>query len=127
MAVAIRASVAGDELNLQSRQLFTDIPNGTCANFVPYLSILSSQDEDLVASFSFDEDLELLAFLLDGLHEDLNRVKQKPYFETKDTDSRPDEEVANEFWSYHKANSIVLDVRSIDRLQRSWIYEGFLI
>nr|GEZ27186.1 protein FAR-RED impaired response 1-like [Tanacetum cinerariifolium] len=35
---------------------------------------------------------ELLAFLLDGLHEDLNRVKQKPYFETKDSDDRPDEE-----------------------------------
>nr|GEX19726.1 retrovirus-related Pol polyprotein from transposon TNT 1-94 [Tanacetum cinerariifolium] len=51
---------------------------------------------------------ELLAFLLDGLHEDLNRVKQKPYFETKDSDDRPD----NEFWSYHKArnDSIVVDV-----------------
>ncbi|GKE39505.1 ubiquitin carboxyl-terminal hydrolase 9, partial [Tanacetum coccineum] len=33
---------------------------------------------------------ELLAFLLDGLYEDLNRVKQKPYFETKDSDDRPD-------------------------------------
>ncbi|KAJ9549733.1 hypothetical protein OSB04_022276 [Centaurea solstitialis] len=56
--------------------------------------------------------VELLAFLLDGLHEDLNRVKQKPYFETKDYDGRPDEEVANEFWSYHKArnDSIVVDV-----------------
>nr|GEV09915.1 bromo adjacent homology (BAH) domain protein [Tanacetum cinerariifolium] len=35
---------------------------------------------------------ELLAFLLDGLHEDLNRVKQKPYYETKDSDDRPDNE-----------------------------------
>lgn len=33
---------------------------------------------------------ELLAFLLDGLHEDLNRVKKKPYVEAKDADGRPD-------------------------------------
>ncbi|XP_057511113.1 LOW QUALITY PROTEIN: ubiquitin carboxyl-terminal hydrolase 9-like [Actinidia eriantha] len=55
---------------------------------------------------------ELLAFLLDGLHEDLNRVKQKPYIETKDSDGRPDEEVADECWRYHKArnDSIIVDV-----------------
>ena len=34
---------------------------------------------------------ELLAFLLDGLHEDLNRVKQKPYVELQDDKGRPDE------------------------------------
>ncbi|KAM8994600.1 ubiquitin carboxyl-terminal hydrolase 4 isoform 3-T3 [Ara ararauna] len=33
---------------------------------------------------------ELLAFLLDGLHEDLNRVKKKPYLELKDASGRPD-------------------------------------
>lgn len=33
---------------------------------------------------------ELLAFLLDGLHEDLNRVKKKPYLELKDANGRPD-------------------------------------
>ena len=34
---------------------------------------------------------EFLAFLLDGLHEDLNRVRKKPYVEAKDSDGRPDE------------------------------------
>ena len=34
---------------------------------------------------------ELLAFLLDGLHEDLNRVKKKPYLALKDDEGRPDE------------------------------------
>lgn len=50
--------------------------------------------------------------MLDGLHEDLNRVKQKPYFETKDFDGRPDEEVADEYWRYHKArnDSVIVDV-----------------
>lgn len=34
---------------------------------------------------------ELMAFLLDGLHEDLNRIKKKPYVELKDADDRPDD------------------------------------
>ncbi|CAH8291269.1 unnamed protein product [Schistosoma turkestanicum] len=33
---------------------------------------------------------ELLVFLLDGLHEDLNRIHSKPYIEVKDSDGRPD-------------------------------------
>ena len=39
---------------------------------------------------------ELLSFLLDGLHEDLNRVHDKPYVELKDSDGRPDHVVAKE-------------------------------
>ncbi|XP_048501027.1 ubiquitin carboxyl-terminal hydrolase 5 isoform X3 [Beta vulgaris subsp. vulgaris] len=55
---------------------------------------------------------ELLAFLLDGLHEDLNRVKDKPYILSRDADGRPDEEVADEYWANHKArnDSIIVDV-----------------
>lgn len=55
---------------------------------------------------------ELLAFLLDGLHEDLNRVKNKPYVEAKDGDGRPDDEVADEYWRNHVArnDSIIVDV-----------------
>lgn len=34
---------------------------------------------------------EFMAFLLDGLHEDLNRIQNKPYTETVDSDGRPDE------------------------------------
>ncbi|KAI4310628.1 hypothetical protein MLD38_035592 [Melastoma candidum] len=55
---------------------------------------------------------EFLAFLLDGLHEDLNRVKQKPYIEIEDAGNRIDEEVAEEYWCTHLArnNSIIVDV-----------------
>ncbi|KAK3118773.1 hypothetical protein QOZ80_9BG0707130 [Eleusine coracana subsp. coracana] len=55
---------------------------------------------------------ELLAFLLDGLHEDLNRVKHRPYINSGDTDGRSDEEVADEYWANHIArnNSIIVDV-----------------
>ena len=54
----------------------------------------------------------MLSFLLDGLHEDLNKVKQKPYIESKDSDGRPDDEVAEEMWKYHKArnDSVIVDV-----------------
>ncbi|XWS66580.1 hypothetical protein CRYUN_Cryun05aG0211800 [Craigia yunnanensis] len=55
---------------------------------------------------------EFLAFLLDGLHEDLNRVKCKPYIEAKDAEGHPDEEVADEYWRNHLArnDSIIVDV-----------------
>lgn len=55
---------------------------------------------------------ELLAFLLDGLHEDLNRVKHRPYIKSRDADGRPDEEVADEYWANHIArnDSIIVDV-----------------
>ena len=54
----------------------------------------------------------MLSFLLDGLHEDLNKVKQKTYTESKDSDGRPDDEVAEEMWKYHKArnDSVIVDV-----------------
>ncbi|CAI9097565.1 OLC1v1034027C1 [Oldenlandia corymbosa var. corymbosa] len=55
---------------------------------------------------------EFLACLLDGLHEDLNRVKSKPYIELKDIDGRPDDEVAEEHWRNHllRNDSIIVDL-----------------
>ncbi|KAL1324944.1 hypothetical protein HN51_035045 [Arachis hypogaea] len=64
------------------------------------------------SGFNQHDSQELLAFLLDGLHEDLNRVKRKPYIEAKDADDRPDTEVADEYWHNHLArnDSIIVDV-----------------
>ena len=55
---------------------------------------------------------ELLTFLLDGLHEDLNRIKKKPYIEMKDAGNRPDEEIAAEAWDIYKKrnDSVILDI-----------------
>ncbi|XP_072023222.1 ubiquitin carboxyl-terminal hydrolase 19-like [Amphiura filiformis] len=56
---------------------------------------------------------EFMAFLLDGLHEDLNRIKEKPYTETVDSDGRPDEVVAEEAWATHKKrknDSFIVDL-----------------
>ncbi|XP_033095827.1 ubiquitin carboxyl-terminal hydrolase 4-like [Anneissia japonica] len=55
---------------------------------------------------------ELLGFLLDGLHEDLNRIKKKPYIELKEGDGRPDQEVSKEAWDNHlrRNNSVIVDI-----------------
>ena len=60
---------------------------GAVGRFAPQFSGYQQQDSQ-----------ELLTFLLDGLHEDLNRVRKKPYTEIKDSGGRPDEEVAEEAW-----------------------------
>lgn len=44
---------------------------------------------------------ELLAFLLGGLSEDLNRIVEKPYIQAPDSDGRPDAELADIWWSNH--------------------------
>ena len=44
---------------------------------------------------------ELITYLLDGLHEDLNKIKKKPYVETKDYDGRPDNIIAKEQWNQY--------------------------
>ncbi|XP_062328553.1 ubiquitin carboxyl-terminal hydrolase 32 isoform X2 [Osmerus eperlanus] len=73
----------------------------TIAKYAPRFNGFQQQDSQ-----------ELLAFLLDGLHEDLNRVHEKPYVELKDSDLRPDWEVASEAWENHlrRNRSIVVDL-----------------
>lgn len=44
---------------------------------------------------------ELLAFLLSGLSEDLNRIHDKPYIEQPDSDGRYDGDLADEWWRNH--------------------------
>ncbi|XP_051736769.1 ubiquitin carboxyl-terminal hydrolase 19 isoform X7 [Ctenopharyngodon idella] len=55
---------------------------------------------------------EFMAFLLDGLHEDLNRIQHKPYTETVDSDGRQDEVIAEEAWQRHKMrnDSFIVDL-----------------
>ena len=55
---------------------------------------------------------ELLSYLLDGIHEDLNRVKKKPYTTLSELPGRSDDEIAGEFWNNHlkRNRSIVVDL-----------------
>ncbi|CAD8202954.1 unnamed protein product [Paramecium pentaurelia] len=70
------------------------------------------QFQPMFKGFQQHDSSELITFLLDGLHEDLNRVKKKPYVESKDCQGRPDVEVAKESWENHLARnqSIIVDL-----------------
>nr|XP_039274729.1 ubiquitin carboxyl-terminal hydrolase 19-like [Styela clava] len=54
---------------------------------------------------------EFMSFFLDALHEDLNRVRNKPIFEVGDYDGYLDEEVARISWKLYKSrnDSFVID------------------
>jgi len=67
------------------------------------------------AGYQQHDSQELLAFLLDGLHEDLNRVKTKPYVENPEVDEKtPEGEVAKEAWRRHKSRN---DSQIVDLFQ----------
>lgn len=53
-----------------------------------------------------------MIFLLDLIHEDLNRIKEKPYNEISEEEGRPDEVVAKEYWDslIARDNSIIVDL-----------------
>ncbi|KAI3638683.1 hypothetical protein MIR68_003181 [Amoeboaphelidium protococcarum] len=57
---------------------------------------------------------ELTAFLLDGLHEDLNRIKKKPFIEMPDydPDKHTESEYADHLWDMHKQrnDSVIVDL-----------------
>nr|GLL46074.1 ubiquitin carboxyl-terminal hydrolase 8-like isoform X1 [Ipomoea trifida] len=81
--------------------VYPEMFKSTIASFAPQFSGYNQHDSQ-----------EFLAFLLDGLHEDINRVKHKPYIETKEEDDRPDEEVADEHWSNHlsRNDSVIINL-----------------
>jgi len=65
---------------------------------------LKSKIERLAPQFSGwsqHDSQEFLLYLLDGLHEDLNRRKEKPLVPHLESDGRPDEVVAKEAWEGH--------------------------
>ncbi|CAD8175352.1 unnamed protein product [Paramecium octaurelia] len=61
---------------------------------------------------------ELITAILDGIHEDLNRVKKKPQIEYKGYDGRPDFVLAKESWLNHLARNQSIIVDLINGLQK---------
>lgn len=63
------------------------------------------------SGFAQHDAQEFMVELLDGLHEDLNRVKKKPYVaEPPDLDGWPDRKAAQESWKLHKMrNDSIID------------------
>ncbi|EGR28359.1 ubiquitin carboxyl-terminal hydrolase family protein, putative [Ichthyophthirius multifiliis] len=62
--------------------------------------------------YSQQDSQELLSYLIDGLHEDLNKIKQKPFVQQIESDGKNDEETSNQAWqNYLKRNkSIIVDL-----------------
>merc|ERR1719186_318716 len=94
-------------------QLIKDMWSGKFSYVVPRaFKMAVGRFAPQFSGYQQQDSQELLTFLLDGLHEDLNRIKMKPYVEMTDSDNRTDEEVATEAWSnYKKRNdSVILDI-----------------
>lgn len=64
------------------------------------------------SGFGQQDSAELVNYLLDLLHEDLNRVTKKPIVEMSEELNRPDHVVAKEFWDAFTARnkSIIVDL-----------------
>lgn len=77
-------------------------------NFKLHLSRFAPQ----FTGYQQQDSHELLAFLLDGLHEDLNRIIKKPYVELGSHVGKTDEQFAEESWLDHKKrnDSIIVDL-----------------
>lgn len=62
--------------------------------------------------FHQQDSQEMLSFLIDGIHEDLNRVKVKPYTQDPDEKGLSEKELADKFWKNHlsRNDSIIVDL-----------------
>jgi len=62
--------------------------------------------------FAQQDSFELFNYVADTLHEDLNRVIEKPYVEVKDSDGRPDDVVSADHWDAYTARnrSVIVDL-----------------
>ena len=75
--------------------------------------VLSSKNVDLCREGEQQDSVELLQVLLDGLHEDLNRIKEKGANDSiPDSNGRPDSVVSHEHWELYRRqnNSLVVDL-----------------
>lgn len=97
----------------QYGDLITQMWKGQCKTIAPFnLRLTIGKYSPRFSGFQQNDSQELLAFLLDGLHEDLNRVAEKPYVELKDSNNRPDIICAQEAWENHllRNKSVIVDL-----------------
>lgn len=64
------------------------------------------------SSYSQQDSQELLLFLMDGLHEDLNLIKKREYKEEEDNDKMADGDASKMAWDFHKRlnKSIIVEL-----------------
>ena len=95
-------------------RILNDLWHGTSGSINPmkFKRMSAKLAKGMFGGFQQHDSQEFLSFLIDGLHEDLNRILKKPYIEDVDNDgTKPDREAAAEMWDkiLQRDNSVVLD------------------
>jgi len=78
--------------------------NGKFHSFTPtaFREVIGSRQEGRFNDHNQHDAQEFMAFLLDLLHEDLNRVHVKPYIEMENSEGKSDQQMAQESWKLHR-------------------------
>lgn len=102
----------GGKLAISFAILMKLLWSGTIPSHAPTkLKSMMSMKANQFSGFAQHDAQEFMVELLDGLHEDLNRIKKKPYMaEPPDLDGWPDRKAAEESWKLHKMrNDSIID------------------
>ncbi len=94
-------------------KLLAQLWNGEETQFNPYnLKRSIGHNNPMFQGMQQHDSQELLNFVLDALHEDLNRVQKKPYVEVTEKGQKTDEEFSAEAWDKHlyRNQSVIVDL-----------------
>lgn len=94
-------------------ELINSLWKGTSSSISPssFKSVISKFARQF-SGYNQNDAQEFLAFLLDGLHEDLNQVKKKPYVEDASCDGKTDLDYSIECWDNYllRNKSIIVNL-----------------
>jgi len=103
---------SGGRVALSYANLLSDIWGGEYTAIAPrQIKQTISQFAPQFANLLQHDSQEFCSFLMDGIHEDLNRVKIKPYVEDVEARGQLDDSVACETWRKHllRHDSVIVD------------------
>ena len=104
----------GGKLAVQFARLMNELWNEESPVVTPWsFKKIVGNFQPMFSGFAQHDSAELLSFVLDGIHEDLNRVLKKPYYEMPDLLPGTSEAKCAELaWKYHllRNQSIVVDL-----------------
>jgi ubiquitin carboxyl-terminal hydrolase 4/11/15 len=93
--------------------LIKNLYYATSPSFSPWaLKHAIGQHQPMFSGYQQHDSQELISFVLDFLHEDLNRVKVKPFTSTIESDGQDDYQVGRESWINHlkRNRSVIVDL-----------------
>ena len=86
--------------------------NGDKSAVSPHeLKYIMAKFNGMFSGYQQHDSQEFLGFLLDGLHEDLNRIINKPFVENKEYTGKDEKKFAQESWNAYKQrnDSVIVD------------------